>query len=628
MHDPAFHAVRAAAPPPRADSPGGRRLLALARRLVGHVLEEDGDVFARWRARLIASALLAAVTLGIVPFAITMRVLIVEGRGWLVVLHLLANGELWWLLLSRWPSNRLRSILLVVACFTVGFLSILTMGFASAALVWLFASILFSSLLLGVGYTLATAGSAVLLLLGVGLAIETGHAPWIVGQPAIASRWLMVTLNFTFVSLVCALGNAIVLQVLAQEEQRRQALERRLAEARQHESLGTLASGIAHDFNNLLVPIAHGLEELRSRPALDQASRTLLDDAIGSAAVARDLVQRILGFARQSAKERAVLAVAPVVQAVSGRVAARHGVRPVVTVAAEACVTATTVELHQVVDNLLDNAARATADGGEVRVDVTCERRGDAAWVRLLVHDTGPGMSPDTVARIFEPYFSTRTVGQGTGLGLPIVRSIVTGLGGEIHVRSAPGQGTTFDVRLPAASPPAEEPVAGAAAGIEGARHITRADTPSPEVASLTDSSSDAVSSDAPAAAPTRRRVLLVDDELLVRRAIERQLARLGLDVITCVDVDGAEQTLAAGPVDVVLTDWRMPGRDGFALARVLAQRAPMTPVIIMSGDATSAQAHRDWPRGVIPLQKPFTQADLQRALDAAARAQRGSSLV
>jgi DNA-binding NtrC family response regulator len=119
-----------------------------------------------------------------------------------------------------------------------------------------------------------------------------------------------------------------------------------------------------------------------------------------------------------------------------------------------------------------------------------------------------------------------------------------------------------------------------------------------------------------------------VDDELLVRRAIERQLARLGLDVITCVDVDGAEQTLAAGPVDVVLTDWRMPGRDGFALARVLAQRAPMTPVIIMSGDATSAQAHRDWPRGVIPLQKPFTQADLQRALDAAARAQRGSSLV
>ncbi|HMS03384.1 MAG TPA: ATP-binding protein, partial [Gemmatimonadaceae bacterium] len=389
-------------------SAGGGQLLALARRLVGHVLEEDGDVFARWRARLIASALLAAVTLGIVPFAITMRVLIVEGRGWLVVLHVLANAELWWLLLSRWPSNRLRSILLVTACFTVGFLSILTMGFASAALVWLFASILLSSLLLGVACTLATAGSAVLLLLGAGLAIETGHAPWIVGQPAIATRWLMVTLNFTFVSLVCALGNAIVLQVLAQEEQRRQTLERRLAEARQHESLGTLASGIAHDFNNLLVPIVHGLEELRGRPELDPPARVLIDDAVGSAAVARDLVQRILGFARQSAKERLVLAVAPVVRAVSGRITARHGVRPVITLADDASVTASTAELHQIIDNLLDNAARAASEGGDVRVEVTREVRPDGAWVRLLVRDTGPGMSPDTVARIFEPYFSTR----------------------------------------------------------------------------------------------------------------------------------------------------------------------------------------------------------------------------
>lgn len=572
--------------------------MAFARRLVAHILDEDGDIFARWRARLIASALLVSVSVGVVPFAVTIRVLASEGRGWLVVLHLLANALLWWLLLSRWPSNRLRSMMLVSACFLVGAISLFTMGFVSAALVWLFASILLGSLLLGVGCTVATVASALVLLVGAGLAVESGRATWLATQPAIADRWLMITLNFLFVTFVCAIGNAIVLHVLTQQEQRRRALEARLAEARHHEALGTLASGIAHDFNNLLVPIAHGLEGLRADGRTDRATHEVLDDAISSATVARDLVRRILGFARQTSETRESVPLAPIVRAVCGRITARHRVHVTSVLDESLHVHGNAAELHQVVDNLLDNAVRAVQTGGAVSVTLTVTPFDDTPWVQLVVRDTGRGMSADTVARVFEPYFTTRTVGQGTGLGLPIVRSIVTGLGGRIAVQSAPGRGTAFEVLLPRVEAAVPAPLP------DDARRITP--TGQPAVVDASRSADEA--------APSLV-VLLVDDEPLVRRAVSRQLQQLGHTVVVGSSVDEAEQLLATTPCDVVLTDWRMPGRDGLALARAEAYRARGCPLVLMSGDVESARSSRDWLAGAVALQKPFTSAELDAAL-------------
>ena len=591
-----------------------RRVAVLGRRLVGHILAEDGDVFARWRARLIASALLACVTVGVIPFAVTMRVLVVEGRSELVGLHLVGNALLWWLLLSRRPSNALRSMLLTSACFLVGMLSLLTMGFVSAALVWLFASILLSSLLLGVSCTLATVASALVLLFGTGVAIETGRVSWLATQALIHDRWLMITLNFAFVALVCAIGNAIVLQVLANEEQRRRALEARLAEARQHEALGSLASGIAHDFNNLLVPITNGLDGLRDDARLDASARSTLDDAIGSALVARDLVRRVLGFARQNTDARQAVPLGRIVREVCARVVARHTAPVQVTVHDGVHVLGNPAELHQIVDNLIDNAVRAIEEGGAVEVLVDESRMDAGRWVRLVVADTGRGMTAETAARIFEPYFTTRRVGQGTGLGLPIVRSLVTGLGGRIEVESAPGRGTRFTVLLPwvEASGGAAVPDAVTAPQVVAEMAASRVDA-------AVERSGDASS---------MRTVLLVDDEYLVRRAVAHQLQRLGHHVVSCASVAEAEDVLRNRAVDIVLTDWRMPERDGFALARTVRDAATLPALVIMSGDTVSAQSDAAWPTEALALQKPFTRAELAHVLDEATHTRRRPAAV
>jgi len=197
------------------------------------------------------------------------------------------------------------------------------------------------------------------------------------------------------------------------------------------------------------------------------------------------------------------------------------------------------------------------------------------------VTDTGVGMPPDVRARAFEPFFSTK-VEKGSGLGLSIVYSIVARLGGEVTVESRPGAGSTFKLWLPAAGDAPVIPIAGAA-------RLPRT---------------------------TAARILVVDDEAAVRQALADILALDGHQPLICADGAAALHALAAGPVDLVLTDLGMPGLGGWDVARAVKQRFPETPVGLVTGWRDSLDDAQARERGVdFLIPKPFKIADIREAL-------------
>lgn len=592
------------------------RLVASVLRACAHLLNEEGDLLSRWRARLTACSLAASITLGAIPFSVTMRVLVAEGRGVLVLLHLAACLALLFLLFSKRASHQQRGSFLIIAAAAVGTLAIGTMGFTSAALVWLFASVLLSALLRSWRTTAAVLAYVLLLLLGVGVGIETGAFKWAALTPYAVSRWPMIVLNFGFVVTICGGAISFVIHLLGKEDRARGAMEHRLAEARRHEALGTLSSGIAHDFNNLLVPLFASVDELRRTLPEAHEMRNALDDAARGASLARDLVQRILTYARQAETPRTPLRVANEIR--STLLLLRDRIPPEVVVSVQlddtALVCATTVELHEVVSNLIENALYAIGTAGELRIRVEPEVRDDASFVVLTVADTGSGMDAATRERIFDPYFSTRGSGRGTGLGLPIVRSIVLGIGGTLHVHSAPAKGSTFTLRFPS-TPVGATPNVPTAAPV-----ATLAEATSTVVSGATRASAlaenQALPQDPDGPAP-QRTVLLVDDEAAVRRSVARLLGGLGFVVREAENADEAEAILAHVPtrIDVMLVDYRMPGGNGAALSALAHRIFPELPIVVMSGDVADAQMDRDWQATAVPLQKPFSRQELALAI-------------
>jgi two-component system cell cycle sensor histidine kinase/response regulator CckA len=236
-------------------------------------------------------------------------------------------------------------------------------------------------------------------------------------------------------------------------------------------------------------------------------------------------------------------------------------------------------QIQQVLLNLAVNARDAMPNGG--RIDVTA--RADGAAVELRVSDTGTGIPPEIVDRIFEPLFTTKEPGKGTGLGLSVVAAVVTDHGGTIAVRSPAGEGATFEVRLPVAPPGT-------------AREANAAPAPRPE---------------------SGRRVLIVDDEEGVRMVAARALTARGYDVALAASADDAMSAIAAqGPPDLVVTDLSMPGTSGATFARaVLAAHAGLR-VLVVSGYADEELADLLATGRAQVLVKPFTARTLTAAVD------------
>ena len=296
------------------------------------------------------------------------------------------------------------------------------------------------------------------------------------------------------------------------EEQERKKLEDQLQQAQKMEAIGTLAGGIAHDFNNILGAVMGyaelALHEVENKSIPDQYLREVLH----AGRRAKDLVKQILTFSRQTDQERTPVLVRLIVKEVIKllRASLPSTIEIHQNIQSDALVMGDPTQVHQVIMNLCTNAGYAMRDqGGRLTVNLEpLELDPDFAaghpnlksgpYLKLTVSDTGPGIEESELDRIFEPFFTTKEKGEGTGMGLAVVHGIVTGHGGDIIVRSEPGQGTTFTVFFPAVERRIEPE--------------TRLEIPPP---SGTES------------------ILFVDDELALANAAKHMLESLGYDVIT-----------------------------------------------------------------------------------------------
>ena len=389
----------------------------------------------------------------------------------------------------------------------------------------------------------------------------------------------------------------------AREEQAR--LEERLRHAEKLEALGRLAGGVAHDFNNILVPIL-GFAELSIEESPPGSPVRESQIQIREAAQrARDLVRQILAFSRRDQPELRPIDVAGVVA--KALALARTGIpAPIEFVtrldAGTGSVLSDATQLHQIVLNLCSNARDAVGSAGRIEVTlVPVEVGGEVAglqpgrYVLLRVRDDGVGMDQATRARLFEPYMTTKGRTGGHGLGLAVVHGIVTGAGGAIRVESAPGRGTTFDVYLPRLQTQGADAATAAASAVPMGRGTER--------------------------------ILLVDDEPLVRTAHRRILQSLGYQVTEAPDALHALELLRRDPggFDLVFTDQSMPLLSGTDLARQLLAEQPAARVILCTGYSDAIDEAGARALGIRALlDKPVDRAALAAALRQALADDRG----
>lgn len=356
-----------------------------------------------------------------------------------------------------------------------------------------------------------------------------------------------------------------------QAEAARRSLEAQLRESQRMEAIGTLAGGIAHDFNNILGAIMGNVALARGDlPAGHPALKSL--DQIGKGgALARNLVQQILAFSRRQPHELVSQPLRPLVEEslalLRATLPARVTLQAVLT-EVPLYLNADGSQIQQVVMNLCTNAWHALQDSAgsitvgleEVVLDATAALAAGALspgrYAHLWVRDTGTGIDAATRTRIFEPFFSTKPVGAGTGLGLAVVHGIVAAHQGVISVDSAVAMGSTFHLYFPAL----EQRV-----GVSAA-----APAMTPPVALQGEG----------------QHVLYVDDDEVMLLVVERLLQRAGYRVTCCQNADDALALVRAAPeaVDVVVTDYNMPARSGLELAEALAQVRADLPVVISSG--------------------------------------------
>jgi PAS domain S-box-containing protein len=367
----------------------------------------------------------------------------------------------------------------------------------------------------------------------------------------------------------------------------REAALAKLHEAQKLETLGQLTGGVAHDFNNLLTPVIGNLDLLRRRiPDVDKNHR-LIDGALQAASRAGTLVQRLLAFARRQDLQPRAVETGALIEGMSDLLQRSIGPTVEIHVVSEPDLPPAKVDPNQLelaILNLAINARDAMPRGGTLWIESRCEHvreRGrvhPGDYVCITVRDTGVGMSAETLARSVEPFFSTKGVGQGTGLGLSMVHGLAAQLGGTLELSSEPGVGTSATIWLPVSS---ELP--DALGG--GEMPITHASQ--------------------------RATILLVDDEELVRTGTAELLTDLGYEVIEASSGAEALRVLRSGTEpDLLVTDFLMPGMNGVQLIEHSTAIVPHMNVLLVTGYSTIAEGPG---AKYARLAKPYRQAELSR---------------
>jgi signal transduction histidine kinase/ActR/RegA family two-component response regulator len=353
-------------------------------------------------------------------------------------------------------------------------------------------------------------------------------------------------------------------------EERTKALansEKQLQQVMKLQAIGTLAGGIAHDFNNILFPIVGYTELTMDDVPKDSQARQNLKEILKATNRAKELVQQILTFSRQSSQERKPLKVQYLIKEVFKLL--RATIPSSIEIECDIDDTCGPIkgdptQIHQVIMNLCTNAYHAMQEtGGKLEVSLkeihisyeqSIERVGMKVGkhIELQVKDSGHGMEPQVMERIFEPYYTTKAQGKGTGLGLSVIHGIVKSHVGDITVSSLPGQGATFKVYLP-----------------------------------IIDELEVKIETDEPAIAINgKERILLIDDEEQIIDIEQQILERLGYHVTPKTDSQEALEEFAAQPdrFDLVITDMTMPKMTGDQLARRMMDIKPQIPVILCTG--------------------------------------------
>ncbi|MGE0859978.1 MAG: PAS domain-containing protein [Gammaproteobacteria bacterium] len=386
-----------------------------------------------------------------------------------------------------------------------------------------------------------------------------------------------------------------------EHEKERERLQLQIQQAQKMEAVGQLAGGIAHDFNNILASVI-GFGTLARERYADVGQGKLaeyLAAVVAAGERGRDLVAKMLAFSRAAPAAEA--------QAVDANAVAREVtqmLRAIIPSSLEfQLVTAEdtppaligAVELHQLLVNLVVNARDAVGSHGHITLAVeglvrpggrcaACHTPIEGEYVAISVRDDGDGMDERIQARVFDPFFSTKPVGKGTGMGLSVVHGIVHRVGGHVLLRSAPGRGTTFTLLLRRAGCVVDAGSAPAPRDAGGIRGL---------------------------------RVLVVDDEPLVRNLLGELLSGEGADATLAVDGQQARELFLEAPerFDVVFSDQTMPGLTGLELAAALRATRPALPVVVYSGYSDGASRDIAQAGGVHFLAKPAEPQAIVQAL-------------
>ena len=385
---------------------------------------------------------------------------------------------------------------------------------------------------------------------------------------------------------------------MVQDVTQHKLLEDQLRQAQKMEAIGRLAGGVAHDFNNLLTAISGYSNLVLDR--LHARDSDLIEDVreIDKAAQrAHSLTRQLLAFSRKQLLQPQILSVNDVVGDMDAMLRRLIGEDiEIITVYGSglARVQADPGQLQQVIINLVVNARDEMPGGGTLSIETANEvvspaeasRRGSEAsagsFVKFTIRDTGRGMDSETKARLFEPFFTKKGVGKGTGLGLATVYGIVKQSGGFIDVESAPGEGASFTIYLPSVL-------------AEVATPVDKEPAPEPT----------------PGGVET---ILLVEDEDMVRRYVATVLSGAGYHVLIASDGHQALRIAEEERIDLLLTDVVMPKISGPELAERLG-----LPVLYMSGyTGDLIEQHEMLKPGMAYIQKPFTAGDLKRKIRSA----------
>ena len=377
-------------------------------------------------------------------------------------------------------------------------------------------------------------------------------------------------------------------------------LEAQIQQTQKMEAIGTLAGGIAHDFNNILSAIMGYTEIAVFKAGGNKEVKQNLDEVLVASQRAKELVQQILAFSRQTNQEQRPLEFKLVVKEVCKFL--RASLPTTIEIRQNftegpSTILGEPIQMHQVVMNLCANAEYAMRERGgilELKVDRVSGATNDkgtpphptaGSFIRLTVRDTGVGMSPEVAHRIFDPFFTTKEVGQGTGMGLAVIHGIVTSHGGCIDVQSNPGVGTTFTIDFP-----------------EAEAMSTPEDTKAQELECLMG----------------QGHILFVEDEKSLAKLGEEALKRLGYEVRVCTSGSEALEVFRAEPFrfDAVVTDQTMPKMTGEVLSQELLRIRPDVPIILCTGFTHLITPEKAKAIGIRAfLMKPLLARDLGRVL-------------